>query len=149
MYLFLSQKERESSILWNVPYLFWQEACSHPFFEWFFRFSMFISKKKLIPAMFSFKGAIIIPIEYSQLSTLSTFLYISRCQNLQSSFLLLIEVAIFSEQHRLYWNESSHLKQLLLCRKIFFRIPSCLEQLLLSNNYFLVTMLFSSVTSWR
>ena len=33
-------------------------------------------------------------------------------------------------------HESSCLKQLLFCRKIFFRVSSCLEQLLLSYNYF-------------
>ena len=52
--------------------------------------------------------------------------------------------AIFSKQHQLYRNESSHLKQLLLRRKNFFRIPNCLEQLLLSKNYFLVANTFSN-----
>ena len=45
---------------------------------------------------------------------------------------------IFSEKHWLYWNESHHLKQLPFRRKIFFRIPSCMEKLSLSNNYLLV-----------
>ena len=54
----------------------------------------------------------------------------------------LIEVAVFSEQHRLYWNESSHLKQLISCTKNFFRISSCLEQLLLRNNNSFVTNTF-------
>ena len=40
-------------------------------------------------------------------------------------------------------NENSQLKQLLFRRKILFKIPSCLEQLLLSNNYSLVTNTFS------
>ena len=65
---------------------------------------------------------------------------------------LVIEAPIFSEQHWLYWNKSSHLKQLLFRRKIFFKISSCLEQLLLSNSsfclillsYFLVTSTFSN-----
>ena len=48
---------------------------------------------------------------------------------------LLIKETIFSEQHQLYWKESSYLKQLFFRRKIFFRILSCLEQLLPSNNF--------------
>ena len=56
---------------------------------------------------------------------------------------LLIETAICSEQDRLCWNESSHLKLLFFHRKIFLRIPSFLEQLLLFNNYFLTTNTFS------
>ena len=57
---------------------------------------------------------------------------------------LIIKAAMFSEQYRLSIIDSSHLKQLLFCRKIFFRIPSCLEQPLLSNNYFLVTNIFGN-----
>ena len=41
--------------------------------------------------------------------------------------------------HWLYWNESSHMKQ----QNDFFRTPTCLEELRLSNNYFLVTNTFS------
>ena len=57
---------------------------------------------------------------------------------------MFFEGAIFSEQHQLYRNEGSHLKQLLFRRKIFFRIFNCLEQLLLSKNYFFVANTFSN-----
>ena len=108
--------------------------------------------------MRSFKGNIIIYIEYSQPSILSTLLYIflnffiqfyqctffQRISERQSPWnKFLIEAVAFSEQHRLCWNESSHLKQLLFGRNIFFRLPSCLEQLLFPNNYSLVTNTFS------
>ena len=66
-----------------------------------------------------------------------TFLQlISEHQSPKKKFL--IKAAIFSEQHRLYWNESNFLSA-----KKFFRTPSCLEQLLFSKNYFLVTNTFS------
>ena len=38
---------------------------------------------------------------------------------------------------------ATSLKQLLFCKKNFFRTPSCLGQLLLSNNYFLTINTFS------
>ena len=87
------------------------------------------------------------------ISILSTLLYISRmlkfvaiqfCQRIFFQRVsehqlpwnkLLIKETIFSEQHQLYWKESSYLKQLFFRRKIFFRILSCLEQLLPSNNF--------------
>ena len=53
------------------------------------------------------------------------------------------QTAIFSEQLRLHWNESSHLKEQRFRRKNFVRIPCCLEQLLLFNNYFLGINTFS------
>ena len=56
----------------------------------------------------------------------------------------LIKAAVFSEQHRLYQNKSSHLKQIFFRRNIFFKIPTCLEQLLLPNNYSLVSNTFSN-----
>ena len=93
-------------------------------------------------------------LEYLQSSILPTVLYIfltfkfaaiqfgscpffqcfSKYQPLSKK--LVIKAAILSEQHRLNWNENSHLKQLLF-QILFFRIPSCLKQLLLSSNYFL------------
>ena len=54
----------------------------------------------------------------------------------------LIEAAIPLEQQQLCWNESSHLKQQFFCRRIFFSMPSCLERLVISSNYFLVTNTF-------
>ena len=54
-----------------------------------------------------------------------------------------IEPAIVSEQYQLYCNERSHLKQLYFRKKNFFRTPSCLEQLLPSNNYFVLLNTFS------
>ena len=57
---------------------------------------------------------------------------------------LIIKAAIFSKQYRLCWNNRSHLRQLLFCRKVFLRIPTCLEQLRLSNNCFVVTNTFSN-----
>ena len=54
-----------------------------------------------------------------------------------------IKTGIFPDQHRLYWNETSHLKKLLFRKNNFFRTPSCLEQLLLSKNYFFLTNTFS------
>ena len=63
-----------------------------------------------------FRGTIIISIEQSQSSILSTVLYIF---------------------------QQLHMKQLVFPRKICFRTPyRCLEQLLLSNNYFLITVTF-------
>ena len=123
--------------------------------------SIFISRKKFLPAMCSFKGTVIISIKYLQPSIPSRVLYIfltlkfaaikfcqrtffQRISEHQSTWIkLLIEAAKFSGQYRLYWNESSHLKQLLFCRKISIRIPSFQEQLLLFDNYFLVTNTFS------
>ena len=111
--------------------------------------------------MRSFKGTIIIYVEYLGPSILSTVLYIfqtlkfAAIQFYQNTFFqsisehqspwnkLFIKAAVFSEQHRLHWNDSSHLKQLRFRRKNFFRIPSCLEQLLLHNNYSLVINTFS------
>ena len=46
---------------------------------------------------------------------------------------------IFRAAHRLYWNKSSYWKQLLFCKILFFRTSTCLEELLLFNNYLLVT----------
>ena len=135
MYLFLSQKEWQSSIPCRVLYLFWQEnvllciarsilspvACLFP--------------KHLVPAMCSFKDIIIFR-EYSQSSLFSMVLCIfptlkfGTMQFCQRAFFqhilehqpplnkLRIEAAIFSEQHRLYWNESSQLKQLTFRRKV-------------------------------
>ena len=122
--------------------------------------TMFISKKRLAPVMRSFKGTITIYIEYSQPFILSTVLYIfltlkfvamqfyqrtifpciSEHESSYNKFR--IEAAVFLEQHRLYWNKSRHLKQSLFHKKNSFRIPSCLEQLLLPNNYPLVTNTF-------
>ena len=57
---------------------------------------------------------------------------------------LIIIAAIFLQRYRLWLNESSRLKQLLfLQRNVFKNIPSCLEQLLPSYNYFLVAIYFS------
>ena len=90
--------------------------------------------------MSSFKGTLIISIEYLQPSIISTVLYIiltlnfASIQFCQQTFFqrisehqspwnkLLMEAVIFSEQHQLYWKESSYLKQLPYCRKIFFQI---------------------------
>ena len=51
---------------------------------------------------------------------------------------LFIEGAIFSDQHREQPFEAATFLQ-----KDFFKIPGCLEQLLFSNYYFLVTNIFS------
>ena len=50
---------------------------------------------------------------------------------------ILIKAAIFTEQHRLGWNDSYFFVE-----NFFFRIPGCLEQILFSNNYFLVINTF-------
>ena len=111
-------------------------------------------QKRLVPAMRSFRGTIIISIEYSQISILSKalhifltlkfaaiqfcqrtfFLRISGYQSPRKKNKLLIEAAIFSEQHRLYWNESSYF----FGKKIFFS-----EHLVVWSSYFFPT------TSWR
>ena len=80
----------------------------------------------------------------------STFAYtisFSVFQNTSHFETNLVEAAIFSEPHQLNRNESSYLRWL-FCKKTFFRVSSCLEQLLLiiliCNKYF-----FWSATTWR
>ena len=121
--------------------------------------SLFV--KKLLPAIRSFKGIIIFSIEYNTAAILfvNCAVYFTELKIFSHPVLLthfqrisehqsprnkqLIQAAISSEQHGLYWNDSSHFKQLLFRRKIYFRLSSCLEQILLFNNYFLVTKTFS------
>ena len=101
--------------------------------------------------MRSFKGTVIIYIEYSQPFILSTVLYIfltlkfAAIQFYKRTFFqcisehespcnkFLMEAVVFLEEHRLYWNKSRHLQQSLFHKKNSFRIPSCLEQLLLEE----------------
>ena len=84
------------------------------------------------------KGTTIIFIEYSEPSILSTVLHVfltlefaaiqfcqrtffQRISEHKSPWKKLIKAAVFSEQHRFYWNESSYLKELLLQKKVFFQ----------------------------
>ena len=104
-------------------------------------------QKMLVPTMRPFKGTTIIYTEYTRnhplfqryctlyLQTLKFaaiqfyqhpfFQRISEHQLPWNKFL--IKAAVFSEQHRLYQNKSSHLKQIFFRRNIFFKIPACLE----------------------
>ena len=104
-------------------------------------------QKMLVPTMRPFKGTTIIYTEYTRnhplfqryctlyLQTLKFaaiqfyqhpfFQRISEHQLPGNNFL--IKAAVFSEQHRLYQNKSSHLKQIFFRRNIFFKIPTCLE----------------------
>ena len=126
-----------------------------------FSSSMFISKKKLIPAMRSFKGTRIISAEFSQPSILSTVLHIfltlkfADIQFCQRTFFkhnsehqspwnkLPMEESIFSVQHQLYWSESNRVKHTFSQKYFFFRILGRLDHLLLFKNYCLVTNTFS------
>ena len=100
-------------------------------FGTFFSSSMFISIKVLVLVRPSFRVITIISIEFSQLfihsAVLQIFVKLKFVVILfyQSTFFqciseyqsqwnkLLLEAAIFSEQHQLCWNENSHSKQLL------------------------------------
>ena len=77
---------------------------------------------------------------YATYTNCQKFLCISEYQ---SRWNRVIESAVVSEQYQLYCNERSHLKQLYFRKKNFFRTLSCLEQLLPSNNYFLLLNIFS------
>ena len=127
-------------------------TCVHPLFESFFQQHYVSFQKRLVLAMHSFKCTIIIYREYLQPSILSTVLHnfltlwfaaiqfygrnfqpISEHQSPWNKFL--IKAAVFSEQHRLYWNKNSHLKLLLFCRKKFLKI-------LLPTDYSWLQILF-------
>ena len=117
--------------------------------------------KSLVQIMRLF-NTIIISIEYSQIPILSTVLYIfseiKTCSHpiLRTYFLSVYFRTPATMKQTFY--RSAYIfrvasiilkwEQLLeaasFSQKIFFRIPSCLQQLLLSNNYSLVTN-----TSWR
>ena len=104
-------------------------------------------QKMLVPTMRPFKGTTIIYTEYTRNHALFQryctlylqmlkfaaiqfyqhpfFQRISEHQSPWNKFL--IKAVVFSEQHRLYQNESSHLKHIFFRRIIFFKIPTCLE----------------------
>ena len=103
LYLFLSQLEWQSVILWRMLYLFWQKNLQSSIVWLLFRYYNYF-------------------LEYSQPSILSTILRIFLALKLSAiQFDQRIEAGLFSEQHRLDRNEYSHLKQLLFHRNIFFQ----------------------------
>ena len=138
-------------------YLLWQENLQS-FIVWVILSAVVClsPKKKLIPAMRSFKGTIIISAEFSQPSILSTVLHVfltlkfADIQFCQRTFFkhnsehqspwnkLPMEESIFSVQHQLYWSESNRVKQILFRRNIFFS-----EYLVVWTTYF-----FLKTTAW-
>ena len=59
---------------------------------------------------------------------------------------LLIEATIFSEKHRLYWNENSHLKQLLLFNNFYLVTNSFLISFFLKIISFPAQLLFQEAS---
>ena len=152
-------QQLQPSFLWRALYLFWYENLCSSIVWVFFPAALRFFPKKVGSSYALFQGTIIIYREYLQPSILSTVLHIfltlrfaaiqfygrnfqpiSEHQSPWNKFL--IKAAVFSEQHRLYWNKNSHLKLLLFCRQKFLRILSCLEQILLSTDYSWLQILF-------
>ena len=125
-------------------------SCSHSLLAW----AIFSAKVCLFPKNIGFSYAFFQRYYYyskkhPQPSILQTALYnflMLKCPHFLKHFSslyfttqspwnkLLIEAAIFSEQQRLYWNESSHLKPLFFQKKTFSK------RLVLWRSYiFLIT----------
>ena len=119
----------QQSILWRVLHLFWQENMQS-FIVWGI-LSAVLYCTYWTTVLFSTVLYIFPMLKFTAIPLCQhTFLQrISEHQLPRNK--LLIKAAIFLEQHRLYWNESSHLKELLFHGKIFFGIPSCLSYFLL------------------
>ena len=121
-----------SLLFFHVGWLISRNSCCHPFFQGLYGTDNFW-QRLLTKSVYFFGGAIDKKLKiYSHPLLPTHFLWVHLRIPVKVNKLL-IKAAIFSEQHQLYWNESSHLKQL----------PSCLVQLLLANTYFLVINTFS------
>ena len=141
----MSQKDWQSFIFWRASYLFCWENLQLSI-VWVF-----------VPAVLS--GTKINYIVYSQQSIFSTVLYIFLTlefeaiqfyQRTSSVFKNTVTVKEISYRSRCILRGTSiitkweqPLEGAIFRRKIFFKIASCPEQLLLSNNYSLVTNTFS------
>ena len=126
-YLFLSQKELQAPILGRILYLFWWEILqSFHCLSNFFSNSIFISKEK---DGFNYKRSFIVNYFYRTLTAIHSFSvsvsfsdveicnylllpthFFQSVSEYQSRWNKLLIEAIFSEQHHLNWNESSHFK---------------------------------------
>lgn len=110
----------------------------------YFSSTKIISKKRLAPAVFfqryyNYFHIILAAIHFSTLRYVSLTLQFAATQFCQRTFFqcilehqspsnkLLIKATIFSEQHRLYWNESCYLKQYFSAERFFSEYRSCLE----------------------
>ena len=111
----------------------------------------------MVSVMCSFRGTMIISEEYSQPPFLSTTLYNFLTLNLQSStFAKALSFSVFQNtihhetnfsSKQLYFQSSIDYTEMrpatwcsyFFCKIFFFKTPICLVELLLSNNYFLVT----------
>ena len=133
-YIYFCQKKSSSHSFFKGCHIYFDgRSCSHPLFEQFFQQQyVYFQNKYMLSVVRSFRDTIIISKEYSQPFILSKVLYlvltlkfavihfclhdfcqcISEHQSLWNK--LVIEAAIFSEQHRLNRNESSYLKWLFL-----------------------------------
>ena len=127
-YLFLSQKELQAPILGRILYLFWWEILqSFHCLSNFFSNSIFISKKRwfqlytffhsyynyfyrTLAAIHSFS----VSVSFSDVKICNYLLlpthFFQSVSEYQSRWNKLLIEAIFSEQHHLNWNESSHFK---------------------------------------
>ena len=70
------QKKRQSYILWRLMYLFWQEILQSTIVWVVLSAEYVYFQKKLLLAMCAFKGTVIISIDYSLPSSLSTVQHI-------------------------------------------------------------------------
>ena len=120
-----------------------RRTCGHPLSESFLQQSYAYFQKRLVPARRSLKGTIIIYMEYSLPSILSTVWYIFSDVKMCSHRILATQILLAyfrtpvtikqfpyksSCIFRAEWIilKREHLKQLLSCRNNFFKIPSCL-----------------------
>ena len=122
VYLYLSQKKWQSSIIWNVLYLFWQEnlqssifwvtlsavAClfskkvgsSCAFFQRYYNYFY-----RIAAAIHSLNGT----AHFSDIQFCQRTFFQRISERLSTWNRLLIEAAMFSKQPQFHWDESSHL----------------------------------------
>ena len=122
VYMYLSQKEWQTSIIWNVLYLLWQEnlhssifwvilsavAClfskkvsySCAFYQMYYNYFY-----RIAAAIYSFNGA----VHFSDIQFCQRTFFQRISEHLSTWNRLPIEAAMFSKQHQFYWDESSHL----------------------------------------
>ena len=151
-YLFLSKKERQSSILWRVLYLLWREnlqpsivlvilsavvcllpkkvGSSYAFFQRYYNYFY-----RTLTLIHSFNSTVhFSDVKINNHLILRTYFlsvyFRTPVTVKQTSY----RIRSFLEQHPLNWNESNHFKQLLFRWKFFYR------KLVVRNSYFFLIL---------
>ena len=145
MYLFLSQKEWESSIIWKVLYLFWQENLQSSIVLVILSAVVFLLPKKvgssysIFQRYYNYFYRILAAIHCFNGTVHFFGAKICSCPILSTHFLSAYFRTPFTEKQISYQsnyifraasitlNERSHLKQCFYTERFFFTIPSCLE----------------------